>query len=60
MEKHITRESEMEVNRVLVDDEAVYAFAEDHDCSLLVARETLEAEAFADFAGVPVDYQRGF
>ena len=41
----------------LVNDADVYAFAEDHDCSLLVARETLEAEALSDLIGEPVNYQ---
>jgi hypothetical protein len=40
-----------------VTDTAVYAMAEDRDCSAMVARADLEAEAYADITGRPVDYQ---
>ena len=35
---------------------AVYDFAEMRDCSTLVARATLEAEAFSELTGAPLDY----
>jgi hypothetical protein len=40
-----------------VSEVAVDQFAAEHDCSTLEARETLEAEAFAEIAARPVNYR---
>lgn len=40
-----------------VTDSAVYEAAERGDCSLAVARGDLEAEAFSDLTGLPLDYR---
>lgn len=39
-----------------VTDSAVYELAERSDCSLAIARGDLEAEAFSDITGKPLDY----
>jgi hypothetical protein len=40
-----------------VQDQDVFDLAERMDCSMMLARETLEAEAFAAITGQPIDYQ---
>lgn len=39
-----------------VTDLAVAAFAEERDGNMMIARATLEAEAFSDITGLPLDY----
>ena len=40
-----------------VTDAAVYTMAEERDCSTMDVRAALEAEAFSDITGLPLDYQ---
>lgn len=46
----------MKRERIEPTDESVYAFANDNDCSLIVARETLRAELNTP-EGQDVNYQ---
>jgi hypothetical protein len=39
-----------------VPDRRVYTFAEENGCSTMDARATLEAEAFSEITGLPLDY----
>lgn len=52
----MTRDEVTVAVRARATDEAVYAFAEERDGNVAVARATLEAEAFSDVTGLPLDY----
>jgi hypothetical protein len=49
----------MNIGKLIADrmhDADVYDLAERSGCSMSVARATLEAEAFSDITGAPLDY----